>query len=230
MLPHRVTQHIREHDWLGVSADFIVVVVGVFLGLQASNWNEVRLAKADEGVLIERFVSDLKAIEFEAKSKVEFVSENQGRIESAMALLQSSVTAADRNALKSKIQLLVSLPGTIERSPTYLELVAGGMRKISDNNLRDAIAKHDGKLLDGKETQAIRRGLMEPYVEKLQRLRLLLDEVELARAIELSGGNLEIRLALRRLQDIYGGERARFQDILKATQQLLELLGKMTAP
>ena len=65
---------------------------------------------------------------------------------------------------------------------------------------------------------------MEPYVARLHRLRLLLDEVESARAIELSGGALEIRLALMRLNEIYNGERSKLEDVLGTTQQLLEML------
>ena len=224
MLLHRVARHIRQHDWFGVLSDFIVVVVGVFLGLQASNWNEARLARADEEVLIERFVSDLKAIEFEANGKSEFISENQDRIEVVAALLQGDTVATNCDALKGKIGRIVVMPGTIERSPTYLELLAGGMRRITDDNLREAIVKHDGMLLDAKETQVIRRAYMEPYVARLHRLRLLLDEVESARAIELSGGALEVRLALMRLDDIYNGERSKLQVVLGTTQQLLDML------
>lgn len=116
------------------------------------------------------------------------------------------------------------MPGTIERSPTYLELLAGGMRRITDDNLREAIVKHDGMLLDAKETQAIRRAYMEPYVARLHRLRLLLGEVESARAIELSGGALEVRLALMRLDEIYNGEKSKLQNVLETTQRLLGIL------
>jgi hypothetical protein len=202
----------------------MVVVVGVFLGLQASNWNEARLARVDEAVLIERFVSDLEAIEVEANLKAEFIGENQGRIEEVAALVQSDAAASDSDALKTEVGRIVAMPGTIERSPTYLELLTGGMRRITDDDLREAIVKHDGMLLDAKETQAIRRAYMESYVARLHRLRLLLDEVEPARAIELSGGALEIRLALMRLHEIYNSERSKLRDVLKSTQQLLGML------
>ena len=66
---------------------------------------------------------------------------------------------------------------------------------------------------------------MEPYVARLQRLRLLLDEIEPARAIELSGGALETRLALMRLHETYEGERSKLLDVLKKTQRLLGMLG-----
>ena len=224
MLLRRASRHIREHDWFAVLVDFTIVIVGVFLGLQASNWNDARLAKADEAVLIERFVSDLEAIEFEANAKAEFIGENQEHIEEVTALLRVDSAASDGDSLRIRIQQLVAMPGTIERSPTYLELL-GGMRRITDDELREAIVRHDGMLLDAKESQAIRRSSIEPHVAVLQRLRLLLGEVEPARAIEQSGGALEIRLALMRLDEIYSDERTRLQDVRSKTQQLLALIG-----
>ncbi len=202
------------------------MVLGVFLGLQASNWNEARLAKADETVLIERFVSDLEAIEFEANAKAEFIGENQKRIEEIAASFKSDSPEPGGDTLKGEIEQLVAMPGTIERSPTYLELLAGGMRRITDDELREAIVKHDGMLLDAKETQAIRRSSIEPHIAVLQRLRLLLDEVQPATAIEMSGGSLEIRLALMRLNEAYSGEKAKLQQVRNTTQQLLDLIGE----
>ncbi len=38
----RFTKHISEQNWFAVWIDLIVVVSGIFLGLQASEWNESR--------------------------------------------------------------------------------------------------------------------------------------------------------------------------------------------
>lgn len=43
MLLRRVTQHMKAQNWLAVGIDFVIVVVGVFVGIQVSNWNEARL-------------------------------------------------------------------------------------------------------------------------------------------------------------------------------------------
>jgi len=44
MLLRRVREHVTAHNWLAVSVDLIIVVLGVFLGIQLSNWNAERLA------------------------------------------------------------------------------------------------------------------------------------------------------------------------------------------
>jgi hypothetical protein len=38
-------QHIRKQDWFMVSVDLLVLIVGIFLGLQVSDWNEERKEK-----------------------------------------------------------------------------------------------------------------------------------------------------------------------------------------
>ena len=42
MLLRSVTRHVREQNWFAVTLDFLIVVVGVFIGIQVSNWNDER--------------------------------------------------------------------------------------------------------------------------------------------------------------------------------------------
>ena len=37
-----ITAHLKEQNWIAVILDFVIVVMGVFVGLQVSNWNEAR--------------------------------------------------------------------------------------------------------------------------------------------------------------------------------------------
>jgi len=45
MILRRFMQHIRKQDWFMVSVDLLVLIVGIFLGLQVSDWNEERKEK-----------------------------------------------------------------------------------------------------------------------------------------------------------------------------------------
>jgi hypothetical protein len=42
MLLRRVMEHVREQNWSAIAIDFVIVVVGVFIGIQVSNWNGER--------------------------------------------------------------------------------------------------------------------------------------------------------------------------------------------
>ena len=45
LLFRRFGRHVTEHDWFAVSVDLGVLVLGIFLGLQVTNWNEDRIGK-----------------------------------------------------------------------------------------------------------------------------------------------------------------------------------------
>lgn len=42
MLLRRVIDHVKAQNWTAVGLDFVIVVVGVFIGIQVANWNDAR--------------------------------------------------------------------------------------------------------------------------------------------------------------------------------------------
>jgi len=48
MILRRVIAHFRKQEWTAIAIDFLIVVVGVFVGLQVSNWNEARAEQRAE--------------------------------------------------------------------------------------------------------------------------------------------------------------------------------------
>lgn len=60
MLFRRVSQHLYEQNWTAVVIDFAIVVVGVFIGIQVSNWNESRGERAAEAGYLVALESDAR--------------------------------------------------------------------------------------------------------------------------------------------------------------------------
>ena len=46
MIFRRIKAHIEKENWFAVFIDFLIVVVGVFVGIQVANWNEAQANKA----------------------------------------------------------------------------------------------------------------------------------------------------------------------------------------
>src|SRR3954451_83785 len=63
MVIRRFRDHVAEHNWFAVGVDVAVVVLGVFLGMQASNWNEDRLDRRRGDQYRQRLIDDLDANE-----------------------------------------------------------------------------------------------------------------------------------------------------------------------
>lgn len=62
MLLRRVTQHIRTQNWFAVLVDFVIVVVGVFVGLQVQDWNDNRKERQEEQALLNRLYGETQAL------------------------------------------------------------------------------------------------------------------------------------------------------------------------
>ncbi|MEE4280222.1 MAG: hypothetical protein V2I82_17285 [Halieaceae bacterium] len=62
MLLRRITLHVREQNWTAVFIDFIIVVVGVFVGLQVQDWNEFRKDRIEEQQLLGRLLEDTELL------------------------------------------------------------------------------------------------------------------------------------------------------------------------
>jgi len=42
VLLRRIRHHVVNENWFAVFVDFVIVVVGVYVGIEVSNWNEAR--------------------------------------------------------------------------------------------------------------------------------------------------------------------------------------------
>jgi hypothetical protein len=52
MILRSIGRSVRDHDWLAVGIEIAIVVIGVFIGIQVSNWNEDRIERRREAVLL----------------------------------------------------------------------------------------------------------------------------------------------------------------------------------
>ena len=59
MILRRMTANFRKQDWTAVVVELVVVVAGVFIGLQASNWNAARADASLGRDFVKRLTSDL---------------------------------------------------------------------------------------------------------------------------------------------------------------------------
>jgi hypothetical protein len=56
MLLRRITEHVKAQNWTAVALDFLIVVVGVFMGLQVQEWDAARADRNAEQIVLERLI------------------------------------------------------------------------------------------------------------------------------------------------------------------------------
>ena len=62
MILRSVIRHVRDQNWFAVVLDFFIVVVGVFIGIQVSNWNESRIERIQEATILERLSIEVQSL------------------------------------------------------------------------------------------------------------------------------------------------------------------------
>jgi len=60
MIMRSITKHVRDQNWFAVGIDFLIVIVGVFIGIQVANWNEDRLDDQRRAQIIDALVTNLE--------------------------------------------------------------------------------------------------------------------------------------------------------------------------
>ena len=63
MLLRRVTKHVKDQNWFAVGVDFVIVVIGVFIGIQVANWNTARIDRAEESAFLKTLQQDVLELE-----------------------------------------------------------------------------------------------------------------------------------------------------------------------
>ncbi len=61
MILRRVISHFRKQEWTAIAIDFVIVVFGVFVGLQVNNWNAARADRQAAANYLADIAADVKA-------------------------------------------------------------------------------------------------------------------------------------------------------------------------
>ena len=144
MLLRRVIQHVRKQEWTAIAIDFAIVVVGVFVGIQAANWNDMRADEARARGYLERIHNDVEADLANYQNRIRFwkAVSNYGRTGLDYVDGGRSPDLTQWDLLLAYFQ--ASQVGEFwTRSTTYDELKgAGELNLIANLDLRNALARY----------------------------------------------------------------------------------------
>lgn len=141
MLLRRLVRNLRKQEWSVLGIEFVVVVVGIFLGLQVDGWNEARKERRAEGVYLERLAADMDEM-IEANA----VRERQTtRLRSALFVLESldrcELAEADRELFEFAIVSHQGMRRFVIIRATYDEMVgSGALARLGNIELKNAVS------------------------------------------------------------------------------------------
>lgn len=149
MILNRLAKAIRKQDWFTVVLEFVIVVFGIFVGLQANEWAQERQDRKHEQAALERLF-------LESQNALQLLHEElQGTLQINL-LRRNAVQFVDSNApvpenqlpLKIGVNTLGRFPGVLPVSVTYDELKSSGqMQLIRSAALREQVAEFHTDIL-----------------------------------------------------------------------------------
>ena len=137
MILRRVIEHVRKQEWTAIWIDLVIVVVGVFIGIQVSNWNEDRVTTRRAEIFTERLRSDLREEAWGYEVQVAYYGDVAAHGQRALDAL------AGREPMSDEALLITAYRATqynrnIRRRTTYDELMSRGeIGLVTDPALRE---------------------------------------------------------------------------------------------
>ncbi len=136
MLLRRVIHHVREQAWTAIAIDFVIVVIGVFMGIQVANWNEASSTRAKGETFTEQLKTDLRAESWRYQFLLEYYRDVRAAAEAAAAAIEGKVVMGNEALLVNAYRATQYKEG-ISRRSTYDELVStGNIGLIADREFR----------------------------------------------------------------------------------------------
>lgn len=170
MLLRSLTKHVRDQNWFAVALDFCIVVVGILIAFQITDWSETRTERQLESEYLLLLATDLKAIEANLQAQLD---QEQEIIAKAKITIKA---VNDRQADMDPLDIghsLISIFGRrtlIVDSPIFSEMKsAGRLTLVEDTALRNRmIAYFDDLARVERILDKNNEFLVEPYTHFLR--------------------------------------------------------------
>ena len=148
MILRRITKHVKDQNWFAVGLDFFIVVLGILIAFQITEWNERRTEAAMERVLLEGLREDFLAISRGDNERFKRTVEAPG----SLAVLIESIRRDEEPAPEvvwSGLEAALIAYAPTQASPTYDELKASGrLSQLKSRELRQRLADFERSLFN----------------------------------------------------------------------------------
>ena len=144
MILRRFMAHVKDQNWFAVGLDVLVVIVGIFLGMQVTEWNEDREKRAEEQQLLGRLLEDIETNTRLAKMRSDFyaVILDDGQLLLRYLESPSEVSVSPQRLVAAIYNSSQISPGNIDDT-TYKEMSSSSkLGLISDVKIRDMLAAY----------------------------------------------------------------------------------------
>lgn len=227
MILRRITQHLKEQNWFAVGLDFFIVVAGILIAFQVTNWNEARKDLAQERQTIERLHSDFEALAREVHEKIEFMEPLVESIDEIEQLIIKGPSDTDFERLQAFYETAFVLPAITNQSDTYEQLVSSGdMALLASDQLRSELLGHATVTRDFLHAGRARREWMRPYGTSNTRLAFLIESMPFEHALAEAGSHADLIVSIGMYKVVFLNQLGTHKQHKESYDKITEMLAK----
>ena len=144
MILRRISQSLKDQNWTTILIEFVLLVGGVFLGIQAANWNEQRAEDAKAQAYLARIHVNLQA-DLQSIDRREVFWRRVIDYGKAATRYAETGELVEGSAWKTVLAFYQAsqLWQWVTSDSTYQEMRSGGeLGLIRDQGLRDALSQY----------------------------------------------------------------------------------------
>lgn len=136
MILRRLSQSLKQQDWTAIWIEFVLLVVGVFLGIQVANWNQERATRIQSELFTQRLREDLRIEVWNRAALIAYHASVRTHAMKALAALEGKADLSNEELIIRAYR--ASQYGELTRyRATYDELTStGNIGLIEDRLLR----------------------------------------------------------------------------------------------
>jgi hypothetical protein len=144
MILARITQAVRTQNWFAVALEFVIVIAGVVIGFQITEWRAQAQRADAEHLALQRLQSESEAVvTFWAETVSQSVEANRNRQRAVALLSEGHLPPEDIEAFEAGLSSMGFYAAMTPPSTVFDELVAsGGLTQISDIAARAAVSNY----------------------------------------------------------------------------------------
>jgi hypothetical protein len=140
MILRRLSKNLQAQNWTAITIDFLIVVIGVFLGIQASNWNQARTDRAETRHLLLRIEPEIdQIIDFAANTR-DYYATSRRFAETAFAGWDGDPRISDSDFVIAAYQAS-QIHGLGQSQSWAAVFGADQLRNVDDDRLRIPLAR-----------------------------------------------------------------------------------------
>jgi hypothetical protein len=185
MILQRLARNIRAQNWTAITIELLVLTLGVFLGLQAENWNQDRKDRADAQGYTQRLINDYEAIRELSHQSIDEIERELEALSILSEIAKSDGVRADTN-YAALIQELRAYRVPAPRAASYLDILeSNNLGLLDDSSLVDKLIRCDDEMQRFLAGFDIRREIVRERSGPLITLFLDIEDMSFQDAIHL---------------------------------------------